>query len=204
MAQCTCGADQFEGAQHVQDCPAGKETECTCGASAFPGAEHKPECISRLSDGAERYRPPASPQPQQNGPRQGTGRRVEDPSPGTDSFATRVTFEFGVPLRKAFHPASGEEMLVAGQITGKVVDKRVHTHELYGDCLYADLELVGGEFSGMLVSVLCGDPPDPSNPNKGSRLLARLMTQVEREETVQITRELNKGRMHVYTVDILG
>ena len=199
MAQCTCGADQFEGAQHVQDCPAGKEPECTCGASAFPGAEHKPECISRLSDGAERYRPPASPQPQQNGPR----RRVEDDNPGGSEF-TNLKFFFGVPARAAQYYDGGKVAEIeTGSVIGKLVDYREQATN-YGECGFADLEILQGEFAGLLVSFICGTPPAPNDPSVRSSALCRLIRQVQKGETIEIIRDRDKGRMHVYTVDILG
>ena len=75
-ATCTCGAIHFDGARHVNDCPAGNPMQCDCGAVNFEGAQHKVTC-PMISATHSAYVPPQPPQIASQGPSaaQGGGYR---------------------------------------------------------------------------------------------------------------------------------
>ena len=73
-ATCTCGADQFPGAKHLGDCPAGSVIECDCGAVNFEGAQHRVTC-PMISTSHPAYMPPRPPQTGSQGHQR---RKVED------------------------------------------------------------------------------------------------------------------------------
>ena len=75
-ATCTCGADQFEGAKHVDDCPMGRAVSCDCGAIRFEGAKHEITCpMASVS-----YQPPQGQQPPQTPHRGASGARWKTPA----------------------------------------------------------------------------------------------------------------------------
>ena len=196
-ATCTCGAIHFDGARHVNDCPAGAVMQCDCGAVNFEGAQHKVTC-PMISATHSAYVPP---QPPQTGSQGQQRRKVEDT--GGSAFLN-LKFQYGVPIQVVeFHESGGAAAIGAGSVIGTLVDYRVVPHETYGDCGYADLEIRAGEFTGVRVSFRCGTPPNPSDTRAPSSMLARLIPQVRRGELIEITRERDRGRAHVYTVEVI-
>ena len=196
-ANCTCGADQFPGAKHVGHCPAADALECDCGAVNFEGAQHKVTC-PMISTSHPAYMPPRLPQTGSQGHQR---RKVEDDRPIESQF-TNLKFFFGVPPRVGqVHPDGAPAEIEAGQIVGKLVEYREQETN-FGLCAFADIEICVGEFSGVLVSFICGTPPD-NTPQGKSSMLARLMRQVQKGEVIEITRERDRGRAHAYTVEVL-
>ena len=198
-ATCTCGAIHFDGARHVNDCPAGNPMQCDCGAVNYEGAAHKVTC-PMISATHSAYVPP---QPPQNASQGQQRRKVEDTGGGGPAFLN-LKFQYGVPLRAVeFHDSGEAAAIEAGSVIGTLVDYRVVPHETYGDCGYADLEIRAGEYAGLRVSFRCGTPPNPSDTRAPSSMLARLIPQVRAGELIEITRERDRGRAHVYTVEVI-
>ena len=89
-----------------------------------------------------------------------------------------------------------------GAIVGKLVDYREQETN-FGLCAFEEVKTLCRRILGDFMVSLYLRYPAGQYPAGKSSMLARLMRQVQKGETIEITRERDRGRAHAYTVEVI-